>query len=131
MSPVDDHLMHYGVPGMKWGKHKAKDSGSASKKRSRKEVRTLNREGRREFDQARANKLISEATKKGDGVLMKITTPNSPYPTIATGREFIDHLAAGGAFDVRTTDIYARKDSKTQTYVLNETPTERYQKVKR
>lgn len=139
MSEVSTSLVHYGVPGMKWGKRKAKDSSSDSSKapakaperKSRKEVRAINREGRAKFNADRVDKLVAESIKKGDDVLLRVTTPGSTYPTVVTGKEFVSYLSRGGAFDVRTSDIYAAKDKKSGAFVLNDQPVEQYKKVKR
>lgn len=137
---MSEDLAHFGVKGMRWGHRKTKDLPSHSgapktaepvKKKSRKEVRAINRQGRAEFDQARVDKVLKEAIKKGDNVLIKTNMPYDQYPTIMSGKEFTTYLSRGGAFDIRMTDIYATKDAKAGAYVLNDKPTERYQKVKR
>jgi hypothetical protein len=131
MSEVDNFLAHYGVKGMRWGHRKPDDSGGAApKKRSRKELRAVNKAGREKFNQDRADKVLGAALKKGDGVLIKTHMPYDQYPTIMSGKEFTTYLSRGGAFDIRMTDIYATKDEKAGTYVLNDQPTERYKKVK-
>jgi hypothetical protein len=44
---VDDYLEHFGVKGMKWGKHKSSSSSSSSApKKTRSELRALNKEAR-------------------------------------------------------------------------------------
>jgi hypothetical protein len=53
MSEADDFLAHYGVAGMKWGKHKAQTSGSDSSGPSRRDLKTLDKESRKKDVAAR------------------------------------------------------------------------------
>lgn len=133
MADLGAALEHHGVKGMRWGHRKAKTSGGDTppKRLSRKEVRQINKQGREEFNQKRINDVLAKASKHGEGVLLKTRLPGDEYPTIVTGKEFIEHISKGGAFDVRMTDIYATKDEKAGAYVLNEERTPQYQKVKR
>lgn len=153
-------LFHYGVKGMRWGVRRkvdddglavgsppGKKSGSDAKggssdsseqapKRSRKELRKINKEGADKFYRERSERIIDEVSKsKGDDILVATIAPGTgPYQTILSGREFAEHLAAGGVIDVRNTDIFARKGkdaSGNDAWVQNEKFNERYQKVKR
>lgn len=158
----DLELFHYGVKGMRWGvrrklddeglavgsppgKKKSSDSSSSktsgsqkeapAPKRSRKELRKINKEGADKFYRERAEKIIEEVSKsKGDDILVATIAPGTgPYQTLLSGREFAEHLAAGGAIDIRNTDIYARKGKSNgqDAWIQNKRFNEKYQKVKR
>lgn len=131
MSEANDFLAHYGVAGMKWGRRKgSSDSGSTKEPRkTRKEVRAINKAGQREFDEKKLTSVISESLKKGDKVLVKSLMQGDTYPTVMTGTEFVDYASRGGLLNPRLTDIYARQ--KGDAYELNPTQGQRYQKVKR
>jgi hypothetical protein len=135
---MSEDLAHFGVKGMRWGHRKAKDisgpSGSskpaAPPRKTRKEVRQINREGRAKFNEEKIHKILAASTKNGGkDVLVGLTTPDSVFPTIVTGREFVEYVSRGGGFDVRLTDIYATKQGKN--YVINENANQQYKKVKR
>lgn len=127
---TETFLAHYGVKGMRWGIRKKTDVSSKPKRLSRKEIRQINREGRKKFYEDKANRILSEASKKGDDVLIKIVTPGSTYPTVVTGKEFTNYLAKGGAFDIKMSDVYATNRGNGG-YELNASPNPRYQKIKR
>jgi molecular chaperone GrpE (heat shock protein) len=65
---VDDYLEHFGVKGMKWGKHKSSSSSSSSApKKTRSELRALNKEARakgRAENKAEIKKLQDEHDAK-------------------------------------------------------------------
>jgi hypothetical protein len=51
------------------------------------------------------------------------------YPTVVTGKEFTNYLSRGGAFNVRTTDVFATK-SGAGPYVKNTKMNEPFKKAK-
>lgn len=130
MSDTDTFLEHFGVKGMKWGVHNDNDSTSSSKpKVSRKELRATNKAAKTKFYEDKAHRVIDAASKDPE-VLIQLKT-QAAYPTVVTGREFIQHLSKGGVMDVQLTDVYATKDKKQNAYVLNENRNERFKKQKR
>lgn len=121
---VDDFLAHYGVKGMKWGVRRNRVSGdSSSSAKPKRLTRKEKRVEKKAFYEAKASRILNKALEDPE-VLVSIRTPNSPYPTIATGREFVSHVTRGGMFDIRATDIFAEKTS--DGYVRNERMNERY-----
>ena len=126
---INPYLEHHGVKGMKWGRRKRRETSSGEKKRlSRKEVRRLNKQKSKEFYQKKADRLIKESASKGKDVLVSVKGFES-FPTVMTGREFVTHLSNGGMFDIKQTDIYARRDGDVM--VINDRMNERYKKIKR
>ena len=123
-SGTPEELLHYGVKGMKWGVRKPKYT------ESRKEYKSRVKAERREHDEKKLDNVLKTSLEKGNDVLITTRTPGDMAITIATGKEFVDHLSRGGAFDARVTDVFAIKDNKTGQYVQNE-PTPAYQKSKR
>jgi hypothetical protein len=120
---LDENLLaHYGVKGMKWGKH------TAATKVTRKQNRQLNRDAAAKFNADKAGKLYGQAKKLGDKVLIETSTPGSAAKTIITGKQFAQHLEAGGVFDVRATEVFAKQPAKGGKYVLNEQKIGSYQK---
>jgi hypothetical protein len=89
---VDNYLEHYGVKGMKWGKHqRSSSSGSSSsggsaepQKKSRKELRALDRAARKE-SKAQARKAwdadINKARDELDGKAQKLNEAQKQYKT--------------------------------------------------
>lgn len=129
MNEVDNFLAHYGVPGMKWGKRKAQDSEDKPTRLSRKEVRLVNKEGQQKFYEDKATRIFAESLKKGEKILVETMMAGDYVPTIMTGKQFADHALSGGVFNIKTTEVFARKEGKQ--YVLNEDRGHQYQKVKR
>jgi len=133
---TEEFLEHYGIKGMKWGQKKAEASGSADsarqkvaeKKVTRKQNRQMNRAARTEFNEKKMQTLYSEAKKHGDKVLVQTTDPATMTRSIVTGKEFVSFLERGGAMDVRTTEIYARKSAKDGSFELNSDRIGTYQK---
>ena len=121
---------HYGVKGMKWGvrrdqpvldrlagrrtrssaatrsQRKAENKQAKQQwkdfksKTSRKERRGM----RKEALESRAAYVIDRAMNE-DNTYVSLMNAVTGQKTIATGSQFVDHLAAGGAFDVKTTEI--------------------------
>lgn len=123
-------LAHYGVKGMRWGHRKAEDSSGTGKQRlSRKEFKAKVRQEKSDFYQKKADSLLKESLKDPE-VLVRLKSTD-PYPTILTGKEFVDYLTRGGIMDIKATDIYARKTSKNGPYELNAEGNRVYKKPKR
>lgn len=101
-------LEHYGVKGMKWGRHKSVP------KISRRENRRMNKEASDKFYNDKALTLLEESMKKKNKIFIKTVTPGDPYGTVMTGSEFVSYLSRGGALNIKASDIYAeiRKDGK-------------------
>lgn len=117
---TENFLEHHGVKGMKWGVHKE----------SRKVYRQRVRQEKSNFEQKKAHTLLNEAAKGGDKVLIKTRFGSDTTQRILTGKEFVDALSRGGAFDVRVSEVYATR-GKTGPYVLNDKPIGTYKKTKR
>lgn len=130
-------LWHYGVKGMKWGvrrdqavldrlagrrtrssaatRSERKADNKAAKQQwkdfksttSRKERRGM----RREALESRAGYVIDRAMNE-DNAYVSLMNSATGQKTIATGHQFIAHLAAGGAFDVKTTEIVTIEQRK-------------------
>ena len=129
---MQTELTHFGVPGMKWGHRKVVNvPGSISTQRkTRKEVRRINKEGLYKFYEDRASKAVKQALKDPTS-LIKTQTNYSAYPQIVTGKQFIDHLSAGGAINIQATAVYATKATKNGQYVVDSHFLDTYKKVKR
>lgn len=139
-------LAHYGVLGMKWGVRKRRDSKPSSsgkssdssskkssapkktkpKKVSRKEHRAKVKAERNKFYEQKAESIMKEALKDPE-VLIKLSTPGDPYGMVVTGQQFANYASNGGLFDVKTSDIYARRDGDAYVRTQNRT----YKKPKR
>lgn len=115
-------LKHYGVKGMRWGKRQNRIS--------RAENRALNREASNKFYTEKLNRVVKEASEKGDNVLVTSRFSNDQYPTIYSGKRFVERLMQGSVVDARMTSVYARKadDSPDQPYILNDEPNALYKK---
>lgn len=112
---VEAFLAHHGVKGMKWGvrkdrgdkvprKERKKSSEvDAPKKQSRRQRRKEAKRVRNEQYQKRATELLTAAAENPQS-LVKVRTQYGHY--LLTGREFVSYTAKGGAFDVRTAQIY-------------------------
>jgi hypothetical protein len=112
---------HAGTQGVKTATAK-REAKAASKpvKLSRKDVRVE----KQAFYQKKAEHLLKTAVDNPD-VLIGVSN-GSPIPTVVTGKEFVNHMSRGGMMNVRYTDIYATKDPKSGSYVLNPTPNQKF-----
>lgn len=139
-SQVDDFLAHVGVKGMRWGVRKNDDGGSSGSsgssgnnsggsgsgggdgadsgkgkkpkyEESRREYRKRTRAEAQEFYDKKAEGVISEALKKGDGVLVKTFYSDSYDFEIVTGKEFVESLTKGRAINTPFTEIWAERDT--------------------
>lgn len=102
---------------------------------SRSEVRKLNKAGRDQFYRDKAQTIIAESMKNdGADTLVSLRTPTSgAFPTVVTGREFTNYVKNGGAFDIKVTDIYAKKGKHEgqDAWIINDKPNQRYKRIKR
>lgn len=126
----EEALTHYGVKGMKWGVRKDERilnkligrSNEYSKDRSVRKAEKASdkqawsnfkrsttskerRELKRKAIQERATDILNQASKNPE-LLYAIVTPGSSYPTVATGREFVEYAARGGVFDGRYSGLW-------------------------
>jgi hypothetical protein len=122
----EEALAHFGKKGMKWGVRTAVPGGSAPI--SRKQNRQMNKEASQKFYSDKATTLYKEAKKSGDTVLVKTQLPNATYATVVTGKQFAEHLEAGGAMNIRMTEIYARQPKPDSQFVLNDQKIGTYKK---
>ena len=118
---VDSFLEHYGVKGMRWGVRK---NVTSSHKKSRREKRAEKKAAKQEFYNKKAQNIIAKSLEDPDTIVSLKTT--DVYPTLVTGREFVEYASKGGIFDIRYTDIYATKDKESNTYVVNNNMNARY-----
>lgn len=116
----EEFLAHAGVKGMRWGKRKAEDTRPA--KLSRKEVKAE----KNQFYQDKANSLVAKALKDPQ-VLISLKTGDI-YPTIVTGKQFVEHLSNGGLLNIKMTDVYAQQASPKGQYILNQNPNQGYKR---
>jgi len=123
---VEDFFEHFGIPGMRWGHRKARDNSQP--RVTRKQNRQMNREAEQKFNSNKASTIYQQAKKHGDRVLIETITPGDFAKTVVTGREFAHHLERGGAFDIRTTEIFARQRSEGAQFELNENRIGSYRK---
>lgn len=121
---MSDTLAHYGVKGMKWGQRKKHEE-------SRKEYRKRTARESKEFYDKKANALIEASMKKGDQLIIATKLPGDYATTLTTGTQFIQHLQAGGVFDVKTTEIFATQPKKNSQFVENDKPMGTYKKTER
>ena len=122
-------LTHFGVPGMRWGHRKA-EGGSSAPRMSRKEVRTVNKAGQKEFYLKRSTRAY-EVAKKDPNALIRSSFMAGTVPEVMLGREFVKRLESGATFDSKVTAVFAHKDTKTGAYFVDAHLNDRYQKVKR
>lgn len=130
MDEVDEFLAHYGVKGMKWGvrKRSGDSSGSSEKRLSRKDFKAKVSSEKAAFYENKASRILDEASKDPK-TLISIKTAGT-YPTVVTGKEFVSYLSSGGSFDIRATDVYARRTAEGP-YALNTSMNQQYKKPKR
>ena len=124
---TEEVLEHFGVKGMRWG---VRNKQSSTPKISRKQNRQMNREARAKFDQEKMITLYAEAKKAGNKVLVETMLPGTPagVKTVITGEQFVKHLEAGGALNVRTTEIFARQKTDGTPYERNTEKIGQYKK---
>lgn len=140
-SQVDDFLAHVGVKGMRWGVRKNDDGGSSGSsgssgsnsgggsgsgggdgtdggkgkkpkyEESRREYRKRTRAEAQEFYDKKAESIVNESLKRGDEILVKTFFHDGYDFEIVTGKEFVQHLERGRAFNTPFTEIWAERDT--------------------
>lgn len=113
MDEVDDFLEHFGVPGMKWGRHKPKFT------ESRRQYKGRVKSERQAFDQQKLGGVLKTSIKGGENVLVSTRIPGHTVKTIMTGKEFVRYAGQGGLLDAKTTDVFASLDKKQKKFVMN------------
>jgi len=119
-SDVESFLVHYGVPGMKWGRKKSKHT------ESRKEYKARVKSEQTAHDQKHLTNVLTTSMKKGEDVLVRTQLPHDHIQTIMTGKQFVEMAGRGALLNARMTDVFATLDKKQGQFVLNETPTPTY-----
>ena len=139
-SQVDDFLAHVGVKGMRWGVRKNDNGGSSGSsgssgnnsggsgsgggdgadggkgkkpkyEESRREYRKRTRAEAQEFYDKKAESIVNESLKRGDEILVKTFFHDSYDFEIVTGKEFVQNLERGRAFNTPFTEIWAERDT--------------------
>ncbi len=105
-------LAHYGKKGMRWGVTNAKSSSSSGSKESRKEYKSNIKKEQDAFYQKKIDNVVTASLKRGDEVLIATKLPGDMAVTVATGKQFVDHIKTGAAFDIKTTDIFITFDER-------------------
>ena len=116
---VDSFLSHYGIKGMRWGVRKSSVNTDPSKK---KPTRSEKKAAKKEFYQQKAQRVLTKAMDDPE-TLINLKTP-ATFPSIVSGREFVDYVSRGGAFDIKLTDVFAEKTP--DGYVTNAQMNARY-----
>lgn len=126
---AENFLSHYGVKGMKWGvtrdeavlrrmsgqqvklrggtKQERKAFNAQAKKDWKdyksKTTRQERLEDRRRAEEAKIGYILDQVSKD-DKTLLQISTPGQ-YPTLMSGKEFVDHLGRGGLVSPKYTEL--------------------------
>lgn len=132
MSDAEDYeLFHVGVKGMKWGRRKARPEASStgSAPRSRKELRQINKQQKKDFYMKRTTATLERSMKHPMDTLVRVRDPHTNTPTIITGKELVSYAARGGRMDMQMTEVFATRRSDGN-WQKNDNLGERYKKVK-
>jgi hypothetical protein len=108
---AEDFVKHFGTRGMRWGVRNSRDSNSF--KPNRKERRQEKRLAKNAAQEKKVNDIIKTSLKQPTRTLVLLNGQQ-----VVTGKEFVDHMTAGGRMNVKTTRIYARQQGKTGPFVL-------------
>lgn len=132
---AEEFLEHYGVKGMKWGvtrdeatlrrmqgqrvrarggtRQERKDLNAQLKSDWKSYKKSTTRKERkadaRASQQSKADYLVDIATKHSDTALIQVGLPGGQR-IVATGEEFVEHMALGGAMNAKTSEIYGYLD---------------------
>ena len=117
-----ESLYHYGVKGMRWGKRKGADDAVLARIAGRRKVGETKEEKQRYKDYKKATSRKDRKADKQAAIedwantvindsitnpmnIVRVGTPG--HPTLMLGKEFIDYLGKGGAFDPMSTMVTA------------------------
>lgn len=103
MDEVVDFLEHYGVKGQQWGVRRAQKK--AAKTEHKKQLAS-NREHK-------AASLMNLAIKNPENTLINLNGR-----TVVTGKEFAEHMIAGGLLDVRASHVFATRGGAAEREAL-------------
>lgn len=120
---VDDFLEHFGVKGMRWGVRNGGSGSTKTESSKKKPSRAEKKAAKKEFYQQKAQRVLAKSLEDPE-VLINLKTVDI-YPSIVSGKEFVDYVSRGGVFDVKLTDVYAEKSTEGP-YVINDRMNERY-----
>ena len=120
MEDEAESLYHYGVKGMRWGERKGADDAVLARIAGRRKVGETKDEKQRYKDYKKvtsrkerkadkraaiedwANKVVNDSITNPKN-FVQVGTPG--YPTLMRGKEFIDYISKGGAFDPMSTVV--------------------------
>lgn len=117
-STMDSFFAHHGIKGMKWGVRRdeavlariaggriqgeTKDDRQKYKTYKKSTSRKDRKKDRWEARTSRVNHLV-ETSLKNPKNFVQVGTPG--YPTLMSGKEFVNYLSRGGALNPMTTNI--------------------------
>lgn len=89
---ISDFLSHHGIKGQRWGVRN-KQTGTSTKKVSRRQRRIAATHA----NQRAAKAFVVKASKNPNMIVLL----NGRH--VITGKQFVDHMMAGGLMDIKTT----------------------------
>ena len=107
---TDTYLDHSGVKGMRWGVRKKQNHPDVGNRKL--SGRKAKKQARIQANHAKATKLVGDALKKPNDLILL----NGRM--VVTGKEFTDHMMAGGLLDIKTSRVYATQATPNSKYKL-------------